>query len=133
MRPTDGMVSCRSQHMQENFFDRSFEILQSAHQSDLFQDPAPSPPQNAELTRIFNAAILATRTDRKRDFAAELYQLVETPAFEVILQAIRSLAQKQAVTDRQAAEHVIDTFRKIDSVWTEYAFQEGVDRLRGGS
>src|SRR4051812_2916124 len=114
MRPTDGMVSCRSQHMQENFFDRSFEMPQSAHQSDLFQEPAPSPAQSAELTRVFNAAVLSTRTDRKRDFAAELYQLVETPAFEAILQAIRALAARsgQAMTDRQAAEQVIETFRK---------------------
>ena len=84
----------------------------------------------AELTRLLNAAILSTRADRKRDFAGELYQLVETPAFEAILSAIRNLAVSSGMSERQAAEAIVQTFRKVDQVWTEYVFQEGVDRLR---
>lgn len=84
----------------------------------------------AELTRLLNAAILSTRADRKRDFAGELYQLVESPAFEAILNAIRNLASTSGMSERQAAEAIIQTFRKVDQVWTEYVFQEGVDRLR---
>jgi hypothetical protein len=84
----------------------------------------------AELTRLLNAAILSTRADRKKDFASELYQLVETPAFEAILGAIRTLAHTSGMSERQAAESIVQTFRKIDQVWTDYVFQEGVDRLR---
>src|SRR5262245_26623460 len=86
--------------MQETFFDRSFEMPPSE---------SPPAPSNADLTRVFNAAILSTRADRKRDFAAELYQLVESPAFECILAAIRGLAASGKLTDRQAAEQVIET------------------------
>jgi hypothetical protein len=33
------------------------------------------------------------------------------------------------MTEQQAAEQIIQTFRKIDSVWKEYAFQEGYEAL----
>jgi hypothetical protein len=95
-------------------------------------DASTSPSaSSAELTRLLNAAILSTRADRKKDFAGELYQLVESPAFEAILGAIRSLAQSSGMTERQAAETLVQTFRKVDQVWTDYVFQEGVERLRG--
>ena len=95
-------------------------------------DPSiPSPASTAELTRLLNAAILSTRADRKKDFAGELYQLVESPAFEAILAAIRNLSHSTGISERQAAEQIVQTFRKVDAVWTEYVFQEGVDRLRG--
>jgi hypothetical protein len=90
-----------------------------------------SPASTAELTRLLNAAILSTRADRKKDFAGELYQLVESPAFEAILAAIRNLSVSSGMSERQAAEAIVQTFRKVDTLWTEYVFQEGVDRLRG--
>jgi hypothetical protein len=115
--------------MQETFFDRSFEMAHSARESQVStQNTAPA-PSNADLTRVFNAAVLSTHTARGRDFATELYQLVGTPAFESILAAIRHLASTAGISEQQACEQVIQTFRKIDSVWKEYAFQEGYDVL----
>lgn len=84
-----------------------------------------------ELTRIFNSAIVSTRAETGRDFSAELYQLVQTPAFSAILSAIRLLSRSQGLSEAVAAEQVITTFRKLDSVWADYLFQEGVDRVRG--
>ena len=89
-----------------------------------------------ELTKIFNSAIVSTRVDsgqagaKARDFSAELYTLVQTPAFSAILSAIRLLARSQNLSEREAAEQMIGTFRRLDGVWTDYVFQEGVDRLR---
>ena len=98
--------------------------------SDVMTVSTSSSASTAELTRLLNAAILSTRADRKKDFAGELYQLVESPAFEAILGAIRNLASSSGMSERQAAEAIVQTFRKVDQVWTEYVFQEGVDRLR---
>jgi hypothetical protein len=109
--------------MQETFFDRSFEMAQPA-----LENPAPLTP-HTDLTRIFNAAILSTHSARGRDFAGELYRLIGTPAFESILVAIRQLASTSGISEQQAAEQIILTFRKIDSVWKEYAFQEGYESL----
>jgi hypothetical protein len=95
----------------------------------------PSGPQSAgpsvdELTRIFNTALVSTRADALRDFSAELFALVDSPAFHAILGAVRQLARAQGLGEREAAEAVIQAFRKVDRIWEAYILQEGVDRLR---
>jgi hypothetical protein len=84
-----------------------------------------------DLARIFNTALVATRAESARDFSAELYALIESPAFRSILSAIKQMARAQGISEREAAEAVIQTFRKVDRIWGEYVFQEGIDRLRG--
>lgn len=83
-----------------------------------------------EIARIFNTAVVATRVEASRDFSAELYTLIESPAFRAILSSIRQLARSQGVSEREAAEAMIQTFRKVDRVWSDYIFQEGIDRLK---
>src|SRR4051794_11484872 len=48
-----------------------------------------------DLARIFNTALVATKTQPGRDFQGELYQIMESPAFRVILTAIRQHARLQ--------------------------------------
>ncbi len=86
--------------------------------------------QPDDLTKIFNTAIVATRVEAARDFSSELFRLMESPAFRSILSAVRHLARAQGISERDAAESLIQTFRKVDRVWGEYLCQEGVDRLR---
>jgi hypothetical protein len=87
-------------------------------------------PQRDELTRIFNTAVVSSQAKAKRDLSAELYEMTESPSFKAILNAVRQLAQVQGVNERQAAEQIIQTFRKVDEVWGEYVFREGLDRVR---
>ena len=90
----------------------------------------PAPPVE-DLARVFNTALVATRTPEvRRDISTELCQLMETPAFRAILNAIRQHARLHALSDRQAAEQVIQAFRRADQIWAEYVFQEGVEQLR---
>lgn len=84
----------------------------------------------SELTRVFNGVLLSSRAKRKRDFSAELYALIESPAFRAILSSIRQLASVHHLTERQATEQVIQTFRKMDEIWDEYMFREGLDQYR---
>lgn len=94
-------------------------------------DYTPAPDPQAELTRIFHSALVATRADAtRRDLAGELYQLADSPAFKSILSAVADLAVRQGLGEREAAESVICTFRKMDQIWQEYLIQEGADRLR---
>jgi hypothetical protein len=84
----------------------------------------------SDMTRIFNTALIATKAEAARDFSSELYTLVESPGFSSIVEAIRTLARTQNINEREAAETIIRTFRKLDQLWSEYVFQEGVDRLK---
>ena len=84
-----------------------------------------------DLTRIFNTALVASKVESSRDYSGELFRLMETPAFRAILTGVRQLARSQGVSEKEAAEGIIQTFRKMDRIWGEYLTQEGVDRLKG--
>lgn len=105
--------------------------------------PQPSGPSNLnshsqtnasgsfeDLLKIFNTALVATKSSNPRNFAAELQEVLKSPAFRMILATVRQYAKNQAIEDRQAAEQIIQAFRKIDQLWTEYLFQEGVERIK---
>jgi hypothetical protein len=83
-----------------------------------------------DLARVFNTALISTQTNSRRDFSSELYELTESASFKAILSAVKQLARVQGIQERQAAEQVIQTFRKVDEIWGEYFFREGVDRMR---
>lgn len=83
-----------------------------------------------ELTRVFNTALVSTRSGDSQDFSAEIYALVESAPFRAILGSVRQLARTEGTNEREAAESLIQTFRKIDRIWGEYLFQEGIDRLK---
>ena len=91
----------------------------------------PTPSQVDDLARVFNTALVSTRVGTVRDFSTELYTLVDSPAFRAILTAVRQLSRTTGATEKEAAETLIETFRKLDQIWSEYIFQEGVDRLKG--
>lgn len=103
-------------------------VPRAAHSTQSPQQQGMSTPE--ELTRIFNTALIATQTETKRDFSAELYQLTQSSSFKTILSAVRNLSRIQGISERQAAEEVIQTFRKMDEIWSQYLVREGVDRLR---
>ncbi|MGZ3709291.1 MAG: hypothetical protein ACXWPM_11215 [Bdellovibrionota bacterium] len=83
-----------------------------------------------DLARIFNTALVSTHVSSGRNFSQELHELMENPAFRAILNSVRQFSRLQGIPERQACEQIIQTFRKMDGIWGEYVFQEGVDRLR---
>lgn len=86
-----------------------------------------------DLARILNTALVATKSQEGRDFPAELYKVMESPAFRAILSAIRQHARSQGLSEKHAAEQIVRTFRKLDELWSSYVFQEGVERVGSGS
>lgn len=83
-----------------------------------------------EISRIFNSALVATQVRENQSPALELQQLMGSPAFHAIMNAVRQVARTEGISERQAAEQIIRTFRKMDQIWSDYVYQEGVDRLR---
>lgn len=84
-----------------------------------------------DLARVFNTSLVSTRTPSNQDFSKELQELMESPSFRSILNAVRQHARLHGVSERAAAEEIIQTFRKVDLIWGDYVFKEGVERIRG--
>jgi hypothetical protein len=84
-----------------------------------------------DLGRVFNTALLSSRSQSSRDWMGEIERLMETPAFRSLMSSIRHLARTQGTTEAAAAEEMIRTIRALDSAWSDYVFQEGLERIRG--
>lgn len=93
-------------------------------------DSCQGMPPVDELTRVFNSAMVATKSESLRDFSAEMVSLIDSPAFRSILSSIRQLARSQGISEREAAENVIQTYRRLDRLWESYLIQEGVEKIR---
>src|SRR6478736_4523434 len=108
-------------------------MMNQSAMSNTSAPPSPAASGQArpdELIRIFNTALVSSQAGSNRDFSGEIFELMESPAFRAILGAVRQYARLQAMSEKQAAEQIISTFRKMDQVWRDYVFQEGVDRLK---
>lgn len=86
--------------------------------------------QAEDMSLIFNTAFVRARApSQARDLAAELALLSNTPACRAILAAAQQLATSQSISEMEAAEQIIKTFKKLDEVWGAYVYQEGLARL----
>ncbi|MGE0614675.1 MAG: hypothetical protein AB7P04_03465 [Bacteriovoracia bacterium] len=86
------------------------------------------------LARIFNTAMISTRSQAGQsadDLSRKLFELMKTSEFQAILGTCQQLAVKQGISEKTAAERVIETFRQIDQIWSDYVFREGVEKLKG--
>lgn len=83
-----------------------------------------------EMSLTFNTAFVRTRApSESRNLAAELAQISNSPACRAILAAAQELAKTQNISELEASEQIIHTFRKLDDVWSAYLHQEGLARL----
>ena len=113
--------------MQDHPIQKSFSPVSNA----IGAPRTETAPNVDDIARVFNSALVSTRVSENRNASSELHGLMESAPFRVILTAVRQLARTQGITERQAAEQMIQTFRKVDQIWGDYVYQEGVDRLRG--
>ena len=83
-----------------------------------------------QSTKLFNTAVVATKALTTKNHSRQLNDLISSKAFHAIVQAIRYHAVATGIDEEQAAEEIVQTFRQIDTIWDEYIFQEGLDRLK---
>jgi hypothetical protein len=83
------------------------------------------------LLKIFNTSILATRAHAGGSENDELSRLMAGRAFRSILSAVRQLAASERLSEAEASEEIIRTFRRLDELWGNYIFREGITKIRG--
>ena len=80
--------------------------------------------------RIFNTALLSHKTKQDQNFSAELMELMAGPAFTAILQAVKNLAEQTDISEQESAHQIITAFHKMDRIWSDYVFGEGIQKLK---
>jgi hypothetical protein len=84
-----------------------------------------------QSTKFFNTAVVSTKAPKLSNYSVRLNDLVQCKAFHSILKSIQEYAAEVGISEEQAAEEVVKTFREIDLVWEDYIYQEGLDKLKG--
>lgn len=89
------------------------------------------------LCRVLNSAMVSTRGSLEGAAASsstqELAVLMKTPAYRHLLLAVENMAEEQGLTEKDAAEVMVQTFRRVDQIWSEYLIQLGLERLKKNS
>ena len=82
-----------------------------------------------EWISAFNTSILTTKANEVKDRTIEFSSLMQTPEFASLLIAAQHLADSLGLTKEEATERLIETFRKLDSVWTEMVLKRGIQAM----
>lgn len=100
-------------------------------QSTYFAPTPPATPFDEEyLTKVLNTSLLSTRNEANATFLNELKEISRTPAFRSILQSIHRLSQDLNCTEKEAAEQLVTTFRRLDQIWSHYITAQGINQIK---
>jgi glycyl-tRNA synthetase alpha subunit len=77
-----------------------------------------------QSSQVFHTAVATLQSDMSHELftgsSQELQQVMETPAFECMLQAVHLLSERKKISELEAARELIKTFKKIDRLWTQH-------------
>ncbi len=84
-----------------------------------------------ESIQIINTAFIKSKEKKiNQTFEERLHQICHSPAIEALQKSIVYLSESQKISRDQAALQLIETFRELDSIWSDYVTMEGIDRLK---
>ncbi len=87
--------------------------------------------RNRDAIQLLNTAILKSK-ERKidRSYEKRLSETCQGPEMEAFAVAVAFLSEKQKISRDQAAVDLVDTIKKLDSIWTDYVILEGMQKLK---
>lgn len=113
--------------MQNNFFRYFHSLMQS-------QENLSVRLSDEQLIKQINAAFVNSHALGQKEASAQELQIILTsPALGALLRSIRILATEQGISEMAAAESVVEVMQKLDSIWTQYLIQEGLNRIKQSS
>jgi len=87
--------------------------------------------RNREAIQLLNTAILKSK-ERKvdRSYDKRLGDACEGTEIEAFAVAVAYLSEKQKISRDQAAVNLVDTIKKLDSIWNDYVLLEGMQKIK---
>jgi len=87
--------------------------------------------ENQNSIRLINTAIIKSKEKRLNlSYQSKLSEVCKSPAINALFVAISDLAKKENISKDQAAIQIVDTIRKLDTIWSDYVMMEGMDKLK---
>lgn len=83
------------------------------------------------IAQLLNTAIVKSKEQTVRsNFQERLQAVCNSKAVESIGIAAKHLADAENISHDQAMGKLIETFRELDSIWSDYVTMEGLSRLK---
>ncbi len=83
------------------------------------------------IVQLLNTAVVKSKEQTiKSNFQERLNAICSSKAIESIGVAAKHLADSENISHDQAMGQLIETFRELDSIWSDYVTMEGLTRLK---
>lgn len=104
-------------------------MFNTTQQPPLFQSTKKSSPTFEQLIKIINTAFISTQLC-EQNLSEDLQKHIKTPEFQYFVKMVKQFAEQENLSYQEAAESIVDTFRKVDKIWKEFVYQEGIKKLK---
>lgn len=86
---------------------------------------------NLEAAQLINTAIIKSK-ERVIDGSYEdrLSNICKNDAITALNHAVSYLSESKNISRDQAAVEIIETVRKLDSIWSDYVMMEGINKIK---
>ena len=113
-----------------NNLDLQLQLHESSAMEKNYRSEAKAMNEDTrEWVSAFNTSILTTRSNELKDRPQEFSALMQTPEFASLLIAARHLADSEGLTKEEATERLIETFRRLDGIWTQMVLKRGIQAM----
>ena len=112
-----------------NNLDLQLRLQESATMEKDYRSQGGMNEDTREWISALNTSILTTRTNQVRDRSSELSGLMKSPEFTSLLFAAQYLGDSLGITKEEATERLIETFRKLDSIWSDMVIKRGIQSM----
>ena len=85
-------------------------------------------------SRMLSSVIISTKLNREdsapgKDPHERLLEIMHSAPISALLDAARSLSQKESLSPEESLRQIVVSFRNIDLLWNQVLLQEGITRL----
>jgi hypothetical protein len=113
----------------DNNLDLQLRLQESSTMEKDYRSTGGMSEDTREWISALNTSILTTRTNMLRDRSPELASIMQTPEFTSLLFAAQYLGDSLGLSKEEATERIIDTFRKLDSIWGDIVIKRGIQAM----
>lgn len=112
-----------------NNLDLQLRLQESSTMEKDYRSSVGTSDDTREWMSALNTSILTTRANLVKDHSSELSGIMQSPEFTSLIFAAQYLAESLGLSKEEATERLIDTFRKLDTIWGDMVIKRGIQAM----
>ena len=85
--------------------------------------------------RAFSSALVSSKIDSlsSEELEQRVSNLMESPAIQQVLRAARDFADDQGITEKAAAEQILESVKELSHLWDKVLIKQGLSQISKNS